>query len=142
SGKHWINQKGGEPIHVTRKNEGDALEFLRERPKDRPFCLTVAFFATHAEDNNPKQYLPQPESMKLYEKATIPVPKTATEAAFKNLPPFLASEQNEGRRRWHWRFDTPERYQEYMKNYYRLATEVDAVCGKILAELRQQGVLD
>ena len=44
--------------------------------------------------------------------------------------------------RWHWRFDTPERYQEYMKNYYRLATEVDAVCGKLLAELKAQGQLD
>ena len=29
-----------------------------------------------------------------------------------------------------------------MKNYYRLATEVDAVCGRVIAELRKQGVLD
>ena len=29
-----------------------------------------------------------------------------------------------------------------MKNYYRLATEVDSTCGKVLDELKKQGVLD
>ena len=29
-----------------------------------------------------------------------------------------------------------------MKNYYRLATEVDSTCGRVLAELKEQGVLD
>jgi arylsulfatase A-like enzyme len=141
-GTHWIKQPDGSQIHVTKKNEVDALEFLRSRPADKPFLLTLAFFATHAEDRNPKQYLPQPESMSLYTDVTIPVPKTSSDEHFRRLPPFLATEKNEGRVRWHWRFDTPERYQEYMKNYYRLATEVDAVCGKLLAELKAQGQLD
>jgi arylsulfatase len=73
---------------------------------------------------------------------TVPIPKTATDAHFRKLPPFIANEKNEGRRRWHWRFDTPERYQEYMKNYFRLASEVDATCGRVLALLKQQGALD
>ncbi|MBM3878086.1 MAG: sulfatase [Verrucomicrobia bacterium] len=142
AGRHWIKQPDGTEIHVTQKNENDALEFLRSRPKDKPFCLTLAFFATHAEDQNPKQYLPMPASMELYRDVKVPVPKTATDEHFKRLPPFVGNEKNEGRRRWHWRFDTPERYQEYMKNYYRLATEVDTVCGRVLDELRKQGVLD
>lgn len=142
SGTHWIKQPDGTEIHVTKKNENDALEFLRDRPADKPFCLTLAFFATHAEDRNPKQYLPQPESMALYRDVTIPVPKTATDEAFRKLPPFIANEKNEGRVRWHWRFDTPEKFQEYMKNYYRLASEVDAVCGRVLAELKKQGQLE
>jgi len=142
SGTHWIKQKDGTQIHVTRKNENDALEFLQNRPANKPFCLTLAFFATHAEDNNPKQFLPQPESMPLYQDVVIPVPKTATDEAFRKLPPFIANEKNESRVRWHWRFDTPEKYQEMMKNYYRLASEVDATCGRILEELKKQGVLD
>ena len=141
-GNHWIKQPDGKPIHVTKKNENDALEFLRARPADKPFCLTLAFTATHAEDGNPKQFLPQPESMALYQDVTIPVPKTATDKAFRKLPPFIATEKNEGRVRWHWRFDTPEKYQEMMKNYYRLATEVDATCGRLIEELKKQGVLD
>ncbi|WP_193210896.1 sulfatase family protein [Luteolibacter marinus] len=142
SGTHWIPQKDGGKIHVTRKNQADALDFLRQRPADRPFCLTVAFFATHAEDANPLQFLPQPESLSLYRDITVPVPPNATNASFRRLPPFLANEKNEGRKRWHWRFDTPEKYQSMMKNYYRLASEVDATCGVILAELKEQGVLD
>ena len=65
SGTHWIKQKDGSKIHVTQKNENDALEFLQNRPQDKPFCLTLAFFATHAEDENAKQFLPQPQSMSL-----------------------------------------------------------------------------
>lgn len=140
--RHWLPQPDGTEIHVTKKNENDAMEFLKTRPKEKPFCLTVAFVATHAEDSNPKQYLPQPESMAWYQDATIPVAKTATEEHFRRLPPFIANEKNEGRVRWHWRFDTPEKYQVMMKNYFRMATEADAVCGRVITELKRQGVLD
>ncbi|MEY4386580.1 MAG: hypothetical protein RLY20_1863 [Verrucomicrobiota bacterium] len=142
SGTHWIEERDGTKIHVTQKNENDALEFLGTRPKDKPFCLTLAFFAPHAEDNNPLQYLPQPASMKLYEDGAIPVPVNATDESFRRLPEFIANEKNEGRVRWRWRFDTPEKFQTMMKNYYRLITEVDATCGRVLEELKRQGVLD
>ena len=141
-GKHWMPEPDGSKIHVTQKNERDAVEFLKTRPTDKPFCLTVAFFATHAEDANPLQYLPQPESMKLYEDVTIPVAPNANDESFQRLPSFIGNEKNEGRNRWHWRFDTPEKYQTMMKNYYRLATEVDSTCGRVLAELKEQGELD
>jgi arylsulfatase len=142
SGTHWIKQPDGSKIHVTQKNENDALEFLKTRPPGKPFCLTLAFFATHAEDSNPLQFLPQPESMNLYQDVAVPVPPNATDESFRRLPPFLANEKNEGRNRWHWRFDTPEKYQTMMKNYYRLATEVDTTCGRVLAELKQQGLME
>ncbi len=142
SGTHWVSEPDGTKIHVTQKNENDALEFLKTRPADKPFCLTLAFFATHAEDQNPLQFLPQPESMKLYKDDKIPVPVNATDESFRRLPPFIANEKNEGRNRWTWRFDTPEKYQTMMKNYYRLATEVDTTCGRVLAELKKQGLLE
>jgi arylsulfatase A-like enzyme len=142
SGTHWIKEPDGTQIHVTQKNENDALEFLKTRPADKPFCLTLAFFATHAEDGNPLQYLPQPQSMELYKNDKIPVPINANDESFCRLPPFIANEMNEGRHRWHWRFDGPEKYQTMMKNYYRLATEVDSTCGRVLAELKQQGLLE
>ncbi len=141
-GKHWIEKKDGSKIHVTKKNEQDALTFLKSRPEKKPFCLTVAFFATHAEDDNPLQFLPQPQSMELYKETEIPVPANATQESFDRLPDFVGNEKNEGRNRWHWRFDTPEKFQSMMKNYYRLATEVDTTCGRILAELKRQGITD
>jgi arylsulfatase len=140
-GRHWIEEKGGK-VHVTEKNTRDALDFLAGRPKDRPFCLCVGFFAPHAEDRAPEQYLPQPWSAKLYEGKAIPSPKTATETHVRKLPPFLAAEKNEGRVRWRKRFDTLEKYQESMTNYYRLVTEVDASIGRLLNELKKQGAYE
>jgi arylsulfatase len=142
NGRHWMKRDDGSKVHVTQKNEEDALEFLTQRPKDRPFMLNLWFFAPHAEDNNPKQFLPQPESMKLYQDVKIPIPELATKAALRNLPEFIQAPVNEGRVRYHWRFDKPAKYQEMMKNYYRLCSEVDAVCGRVMAELKQQGLLD
>ena len=139
-GRHWMKNPDGTKIHVTQKNENDALEFLKTRPKDKPFCLTVAFFATHAEDSHPDQFLPQPQSMELYKDIEIPVAENATQESFDRLPDFVGNEKNEGRNRWHWRFDTPEKHQRMMKNYYRLASEVDATCGQILNELKRQGL--
>ena len=141
-GTHWQPEPDGGRIHVTAKNERDARAFLRDRPQGRPFGLVLSFFATHAEDENPQQYLPQPESQALYAADTIPIPTTAGDEHYRRLPEFLVSEKNEGRIRWHWRFDTPEKYQAFMKNYYRLATEVDAACGAVIDELEAQGVLD
>lgn len=140
--RHFQTMPDGSKLHVTERNERDALEFLRTRPSDKPFCLTLAFFATHAEDQNPQQYLYQPASAALYENVPIPVPLTAGDEYFRRLPPFLANEKNEGRNRWHWRFDTPAKYQQYMKAYYRLVTEVDTTVGRVLAELKAQGLDD
>lgn len=140
-GKHWYEVKRKQHIHVTQRNENDALEFLKVRPKDQPFCLTVAFFATHAEDGHPLQFLPQAESLGLYNDVEIPVPATATNEAWENLPDFF-TRKNEGRNRWYWRFDNSDKYQYMMKNYYRLASEVDATSGRIINELEAQGILE
>jgi arylsulfatase len=139
-GKHWIRDEKGDSIHVTQKNLNDALGFLKNRPQGKPFCLTVGFFATHAEDNHPDQYRFQPKSESLFRNVMIPVPETATPEYLKMLPPFISSEENEGRRRWHWRFDTPEKYQRYMKAYYRMLAELDEAVGDITGELKKEGV--
>ncbi len=141
-GTHWLTGPGGERVHVTEQNARDALDFLRARPRDRPFLLTVGFFAPHAQDNVPEQYLPQDWSATFYNGATVPPPLRGDPSYLKALPPFLSDEQNEGRVRYHWRFDTPGSYQAYMLRYYRLITEVDAAIGRVLDELAAQGALD
>ena len=140
-GRHWM-QHEGRPIHVTERNVRDALDFLTERPADRPFLLSVSFFAPHAEDGAKEQYLPQDWSAEFYRDATVPRSPLMDEAYLHALPPFLSQASNEGRVRFHWRFDTPERYQQYMINYYRLITEVDAAVGRIVDALKQQGVYE
>lgn len=138
----WHERKiGGRNWHITEKNTADALRFLIDRNKSKPFFLNVAYFATHAVDGDTRQYLPQNRSMSMYENDTIPIPATATQEAWERMPPFFG-ENNEGRTRWTWRYDTPEKHQSMMKNYYRMATEVDTSVGMILNHLEQEGQLD
>jgi len=138
-GSHWM-KRGGQKRHVTDLNGQHALRFLKKRPKNKKFSLTVSFFATHAEDGNIKEpYQPMPESMNLYANTTIPRPKTATQEHWDRMPWFF-DHRNEGRRRWKHRFDTDDNYQEKIKNMYRMATEVDAVVGAVIEELKEQGI--
>ncbi len=141
-GRHWITDAVGARVHVTDQNARDSIDFLRARPRDRPFLLTVGFFAPHAEDAAKEQYLPQDWSAPLYEGVTVPPSPLADPRDLAALPPFLAAAPNEGRIRFHWRFDTPARYQEYMIRYYRLITEVDAAVGRLVDELKAQGVYE
>jgi arylsulfatase len=141
-GVHWIESADGERIHVTEKNARDSIDFLRTRPRDKPFALAVGYFAAHAQDNAKEQYLPQDWSAKQYEGVKI-LPSLRGDAKYNAaLPPFLSNEANEGRVRYHWRFDTPESYQAYMTRYFRLITEVDAAVGRLVDELKAQGAYD
>lgn len=141
-GTHWMADPGGGRIHVTEKNARDAIDFLRARPKDKPFLLTVGFFAAHAQDRDPGQYLPQDWSATFYEGVKIPPPLRGDPKYWAALPPFLSNEANEGRVRYHWRFDAPEKYQAYMTRYFRLITEVDDAVGRVVEELRRQRLYD
>ena len=139
-GDHWYEEGGGK-IHTTKKDERGALEFLRKRPHDKPFMLSVCFFAPHSQDGTDEQYFPQPESMSLYENETVEVPISATEEAYNKLPYFF-TDRNEGRVRWRQRYDTPEKHQHMMKNYFRLITEIDRTSEAIYKELETQNAVD
>ena len=141
SGSHMVT-RNNVTRHVTEWNERDALQFLEERPRDDPFFLTVSFFATHALDGNPEQYVPMNTSMSLYTDAPVPVPKTLTERHWQDMPYFFHDDKNIGRKRFNMRFKTPQLHQKMMKNTLRMATEVDTACGNILDKLKEQGVLD
>ena len=135
-GKHWYDV-GGSQVHTTKRNQRDAIKFLRERPKNKPFLLTVAFFAPHAVDASAEQYYPMPKSMSLYRNLTFQSPSDT----FHKLPSFF-NDENIGRRRWRMRFDTHRKFEDSLKNYYRLISEVDAACERIFDELEKQGLLD
>ena len=136
-GKHYYDTE-----HVTKLNEKHALEFLQNRKTDQPFALTVSFFATHAMDGAPypENFQPQPTSMHLYANETIPLPKTSTPKHFEDTPWFITN-AFAGRGRWVKSY-RDERFQVTMKNYYRMATEVDAACGRVIDELKRQGVFN
>ena len=84
-----------------------------------PFCLTVSFWAPHAEDGHADQYIPPTDLAGLYEDAEVPVPPLAS-SGFDVLPEFLQSSL--GRRRWGWRFDTREKQIKRTRDYWRMIT--------------------
>lgn len=139
-GDHWY-EENGERIHSTKKDEKGALRFLRKRPRNKPFLLEVCFFAPHSVDGTDEQYFPQDESMSLYENETVAVPISATEDAWNKLPWFF-EDINEARRRWKIRFDTPEKHQRMMKNYFRLISEIDKTSEAIYKELEAQNLVE
>jgi len=137
-GEHWA-QRDGRLRHVTDLNLEDSLDFLKNRPMDRPFALKTAFFATHAWDDMTPPYQPKEESKeKYYNNVTIPVPETNQEKYWKRMP-FFFNDRNEGRSRYRNRFDPPN-FQDSIKNLFRMATEVDYAIGQIIDELKTQGV--
>ena len=141
-GRHWLTGADGERVHVTEQNARDSIDFLRARPAGRPFVLSVGYFAPHAEDRAAEQYLPQDWSAASYEGVKVPPSPLGDPKYLHALPDFLSKPSNEGRVRFHWRFDTPERFQDYMVRYYRLITEVDAAAGRLVDELKAQGVYE
>ncbi|MBI1895332.1 MAG: sulfatase [Acidobacteria bacterium] len=131
---------GPERQGLTRQMGEQALDFLSGCSRKQPFCLSVSFRAPHARDPDPRQYLYEESSAPLYENVTIPVPKTAAPRYFDMMPPFI--QKSESRTRWGWRFDTPEKYQQMVKGYYRLITEIDAAVGRIVDGLAKSGFAD
>ncbi|NIA32014.1 MAG: sulfatase-like hydrolase/transferase [Actinobacteria bacterium] len=139
SGQPVYEQKdeNGNPKHLTKIMGDQALEFLSDADRNKPFCLSISFKAPHVQDGNPRQFIYDPAFKDYYKDATIPVPETADPKYYEAFPAFF-KKNNEGRRRWQIRFSTPEKYQESVKSYYRLITGVDMVVGKIREALAKQ----
>lgn len=136
-GKYFPHGEEPGKKHLTEIMGGQALEFLGGAPAGRPFCLSVSFKAPHVQDEDSRQFLPSPATGDLYRNVAFPEPETADPRYISMLPQEV--HRSEGRRRWGVRFSTPALYQESVRNYYRLISEVDTVVGRIRAQLEKAG---
>ncbi|MCF7863878.1 MAG: sulfatase [Kiritimatiellales bacterium] len=129
--------------HETDLCADAAIEFINSTPPDQPFCMSVSFNASHAEDGDhrPGYHFQWPSSTDgMYEDIEIPAPRLGDEKYFKAIPPFLQDEQNLNRKRYFWRWDTPEKYQINMRAYYRMASGIDNAIARVLEELKAKGL--
>ncbi len=126
-------------VHLTRYTGQQALNFIAEAPKDQPFCLSLSFSAPHAHDPAEDQYFWQKSSDTLYQQE-IPKPQLAEDRYFESLPAAVKAGLN--RKRWYWRFDTPEKYQNSVKGYYRMISGIDREIGKIRTLLKNKNIAD
>lgn len=137
-GTHWV---GNTP--ASEKAKDFTIEFLRNRPKDKHFAITVAFYPPKPVGSSREpggQWMPTNETRLLYDNVTIAdVPYNMTQA-FQTLPLFLQSSQTAAYQRWTERYRTPYNYQESMRNYYALITQVDMACQQIWEEVVAQNL--
>lgn len=127
-------QPDGSLRHETEICGDKAVEFLKAQPAEQPFCLSVSFNAPHAADWDMEHHYPWPKAVDgMYEDVEIPPPRLADPAIFASQPDFLKKSMN--RIRWHWRWDTPEKYQKNMRAYFRMLSGIDRVVGRIRNEL-------
>ena len=121
-----------------------ALEVLKSRPKNKPFCLLYHFKAPH------RAWLPAERFRKAYEDVTVPEPSTfnvdlsdrpecvrSTDMQIADMPDFRergvpADLPRQERKRLN--------LQVFMKNYYRTLLGVDENLGRVLDFLDQQGL--
>jgi arylsulfatase A-like enzyme len=116
-----------------------ALEYLENRSKDRPFCLLYNFKAPH------RNWIPAPRHQKAFEDIEVPTPRTfedkfegrpealrRTDMAIADMPDFKdrgvpESLPREERKRLN--------LQHLVKNYYRTILSVDDNIGRVLEYL-------
>ncbi|MFN5641017.1 MAG: sulfatase [Sphingobacteriales bacterium] len=135
---YFYKKIGGETVHLTRYTGHQAQEFIKSAPADKPFCLSLSFSAPHGHDNSVEQYFWQEKSNDLYTSVKIPEPLLGEDDYFNRLPKEVREGFN--RVRWKWRFDSPEKYQQMVKGYYRMITEIDDEIGLLREQLRLKGI--
>jgi arylsulfatase A-like enzyme len=136
-------QPDGTMRHETDLCADAAIEFIESNPQGKPFCMSVSFNATHAndKDHRPGYHFQWPESADgLYEDVTFPEPKLYDEKYFKAIPPFLQHERGLSRKRYYWRWDTPEKYQTNIRAYYRMISGIDNAIARVLEVLKEKNL--
>lgn len=129
---------GDDTVHLTRYTGNQAQEFIKHAPADKPFCLSLFFSAPHAHDPSDQQYYWQAKSDELYKNDLIPPPLLSDDKFFNDLP--LEVKQGFNRTRWKWRFDNEGKYQNSIKGYYRMISEIDNEIGMLRNILKEKGV--
>ena len=137
---YFYKKIGNDTVHLTKYTGYQAQEFIKNAPADKPFCLSLSFSAPHGHDNSVDQYFWQDKSAGLYKNIQIPEPLLGDDEYFNRLPKEVREGFN--RVRWKWRFDSPEKYQQMVKGYYRMITEIDNEIGQIRQQLKTKGIDD
>ena len=137
---YFYKKIGKDTVHLTRYTGHQAQEFIKNAPADKPFCLSLSFSAPHGHDNSTDQYYWQDKSDDLYKNINIPEPLLGEDEYFNRLPKEVREGYN--RVRWKWRFDNPEKYQQMVKGYYRMITEIDDEIGSLRKLLTDKGLAE
>ncbi len=120
--------------HLTARQGRQAMRFLQQAPEDKPFALMLSFKAPHGPMQPSSRFAAQ------YAGKVFPRMKTDTGPQSDIFhEPFG---QTYARSRYLELIATEEAYQSYVRSYYELISEMDAVIGVITAKLKRSGLYD
>jgi len=121
-----------------------SVAFVKSQPADKPFFLYMSFNIAHAEDSDLRPgigHFPWPKAVDgMYEDITPPQPHLNDQAVFDALPDFLKTSEN--RTRFHWRWDTEEKYDVNMRARFRMITGMDRIIQRVMNTLEKRGLAD
>lgn len=141
---YFKKQPDGSLRHETEVIADRAEAFLKSQPKDQPFALNLWFNAAHAEDGDHRPgigHFPWPKAVDgMYDDIEVPAPRLGDPAIFESQPDFLKKSIH--RTRWHWRWDTPEKYQINIRAYFRMISGIDQAMARVLRTLEAEGFAD
>ncbi|WP_197439586.1 sulfatase-like hydrolase/transferase [Calycomorphotria hydatis] len=109
----------------------DAIEFLKQRATDRPFCMYLAFGSPHDPRVASKKYLNK------YPLDQIPLPKN-----YLPMHPFNNGEmavRDEKLEKWP---RTKEAVRRHLRDYYAVITHMDEQYGRLFETLEELGEFD
>ncbi len=136
----YLHKQADGTLRHEAELAGDrAIEFLKDNPKGKPFCLSVSFNSVHAADGDKENHYPWPKAVDgMYDDVEMPEPRLGDPAIFESQPEFFRKSMN--RDRYFWRWDTPEKYQKNMRAYFRMISGVDGVIGRVRKALEENGL--
>ncbi|MDE0769841.1 MAG: sulfatase [Opitutaceae bacterium] len=136
-------QADGSVRHETELSGDFAVNFIEE--SKGPFCLSVSFNASHADDGNHVPgvgHFPWPKAVDgMYDDVEIANPRLGDPNVRESLPEFFG-EGSMNRQRWYWRWDTPEKYDTNIRAYYRMLSGIDNTIGRVVRALEAKGIAD
>ena len=131
-------QKDSRP-HLT-DIVGDLIgDFIDTNNADKPFCLSVSF---HAPKGALKPADAKPEYNKIFDGVTFQKPENYVPGLNEKLPDVIKRNWR-GLFPYHKRYTwTPELYQKFVRRQAALTYGIDVQVGKLMAKLRDKGLLD
>lgn len=149
---HWDEKTGERNTFTVEKH---FAEFMERRPRDRPFAITLAYYPPKAVGKDPSpgapwKFVDDDIRRRHYNESVSipdPYPDMSMEEAYERIPePVRTSEigldNSLSRNWWKLRWSSPEHYQQGMKNYYSLITEVDQSCSRIYRAIEEAGLMN
>jgi len=134
----------GSKRHCDEIMGDHSIEFLKSQPADQPFFLYMSFNIAHAEDKDHRPgigHFPWSKAVDgMYEDITPPRPRLDDPPVYEALPAFLKTSEN--RTRFHWRWDTPEKYDTNMRARFRMITGMDRIIQRVLDTLEERGMAE